>query len=195
MTTLEAIEQRTGRVHTTHDHGLVCEKAATRPADLSDEDLAVLEFFGGTRHAVEARAKRDRARRPSVDPSKPVAAAPAVETVHVRDGETIADFCTRAGDVPVTMDVLGVLWKFVERINDKNKERNARLDALEKRLAALESRGPSVEYKGVFTLGMTYPRGSLTTRDGGLWLALEDTTLQPGKGTSTWRLVVKSGHA
>ena len=68
-----------------------------------------------------------------------------------------------------------------------------RLDALEQRLAALEAQ-PLPKYCGVFEQGKSYAACSLVTRQGGLWLATEATTLVPGQG-GPWRLIVKSGGA
>ena len=61
-----------------------------------------------------------------------------------------------------------------------------------KRLDDIEQQPPSPHYVGTFEQGKAYARGSLTTRSGGLWLALENTTQVPGR-SDQWRLVVKSG--
>lgn len=71
----------------------------------------------------------------------------------------------------------------------------ARCAALETRCSTLETRAPSPEYQGVYKAGTSYARGSLVTRNGGLWLALADTTLIPGSNPTAWRLVCKEGQA
>ena len=68
-----------------------------------------------------------------------------------------------------------------------------RIEALEARIKELETRPPTPEYCGTFEQGRTYKSGSLLTRQGGLWLALHDTTLPPGGNPTVWRLIVKSG--
>jgi hypothetical protein len=85
----------------------------------------------------------------------------------------------------------------VETIKRTMAPRDARIAALEAKVAAFEARGPGVDYKGTFTEGTSYPKGSLCTRGGGLWLALSDTTVSPGSGSNpgAWRLIVKSGGA
>jgi hypothetical protein len=66
----------------------------------------------------------------------------------------------------------------------------AKLDA---RVAAVEAQSLP-HYEGIHEPGKTYPAGSLTTRQGGLWLAVEPTDRTPGAGAgSAWKLIVKSG--
>ena len=66
------------------------------------------------------------------------------------------------------------------------------VSALQARIEQLEQQPPSPHYAGTFEWGKSYTRGSLTTRSGGLWLALENTTQVPGR-SDHWRLVVESG--
>ena len=68
------------------------------------------------------------------------------------------------------------------------------MSALQARIVQLEQQPPSPHYKGVFQEEKTYSRGSMVTKAGGLWLALENTTQVPGR-SADWRLVVKSGEA
>jgi hypothetical protein len=77
---------------------------------------------------------------------------------------------------------------------DCNRHKN-RFEALEKRLEELEQRPPTPEYCGTHQPGQKYHRGSLVTKGGGLWLAVDDTLLEPGRHPSSWRLIVKSGGA
>ena len=83
------------------------------------------------------------------------------------------------------------LLDFAKSTSEKNRERNARLDTIERRLCALESQ-PLPKYCGVYERGKTYAANSLVTRQGGLWFAAEATMLTPGSG-GPWRLIVKSG--
>jgi len=67
-------------------------------------------------------------------------------------------------------------------------------DPLKARIAELESRAATgVEYRGVFEASAQYPRGSLVTRNGSLWLALTDAApaTPPGLNPSVWKLIVK----
>jgi hypothetical protein len=68
------------------------------------------------------------------------------------------------------------------------------LSPLLRRLDALEQQPPSPHYQGVFQEEKTYSRGSMVTKAGGLWLALEDTRHVPGR-SDQWKLIVKSGEA
>ena len=74
-------------------------------------------------------------------------------------------------------------------------QRDARIAELERRLAAVEARGPSVEYAGTFTAGKCYSGGQLCTRNGGLWLCSQKTSARPGSDPAGWRLVCKEGRA
>jgi hypothetical protein len=80
-----------------------------------------------------------------------------------------------------------VVWFVTEQFQQQ-------LAPLLRRLDALERHPPSPHYAGTYEQGKTYARGSLTTRSGGLWLALEHTTQLPGQ-SDQWKLIVKSGEA
>ena len=68
------------------------------------------------------------------------------------------------------------------------------IKALEARIAELEAKPPTPEYKGIYEDGLVYPRGTLTTRAGSLWLATRETATTPGSGpASGWQLIVKNG--
>ena len=81
-------------------------------------------------------------------------------------------------------------------INDRNRTRNVRIDALEARLATVEAR-PQLEHRGSWSGLTTYPANSLVTSAGALWLATAAPPLgeRPGNGKTSWRLIVKSGDA
>jgi hypothetical protein len=69
------------------------------------------------------------------------------------------------------------------------------IEPLRERIERIE-RKPSVEYKGVWKAGgPSHTEGSLTTHQGGLWIALRRTQAKPGNGNAAWRLIVKSGGA
>lgn len=108
--------------------------------------------------------------------------------------EGLVAFVLRSGN-ELSFFPLVEVAKYLRGINEKNKKRNARLDALEARLAVIEAR-PDVEYRGVFTIGKTYEPGHLVTRNGALWLCTSGcTTTQPSADPSRWKLIVKSGGA
>ena len=68
-----------------------------------------------------------------------------------------------------------------------------RFESLEARVAELEQR-PTPIYRGTHQQGKAYSANSLTTRSGGLWIALKATAAVPGTDAS-WKLVVKQGKA
>jgi hypothetical protein len=94
---------------------------------------------------------------------------------------------------PATIGLLARTVDAVLSVFSDLRVRERLLDA-ERRLAALEAQSLP-RYEGVFESGKTYPVGSLTTKGGGLWLAVEPTARTPGSGLSGWRLIVKSGGA
>ena len=102
----------------------------------------------------------------------------------------------KGGRQASTLRDLIPLFHAVHQINNANRGRNTRIDALEKRIAELETSrsGSSVGYAGVHEVGKQYLSGSLVTRSGGLWLALRETTQTPGTDPLSWRLVVKEGQ-
>ncbi len=57
------------------------------------------------------------------------------------------------------------------------------------------ARGPGRQVCGVARPGRRYAVGSLTTRQGGLWLATADTDEVPGEGRTAWTMIVKRGTA
>lgn len=52
---------------------------------------------------------------------------------------------------------------------------------------------PTTIYRGVWREG-EYKRGDSVTRDGSQWIALKDTSTQPGAPNSDWQLAVKRGR-
>jgi hypothetical protein len=70
-----------------------------------------------------------------------------------------------------------------------------RIEALERRLAALEAQ-PAIRYAGVWKPGQRYPRGAACTDHGALWVCEHETDQRPGNGAENgWRLAVKRGAA
>jgi len=91
------------------------------------------------------------------------------------------------------VDVEALIKKWSE-MNEKNKERNARLDALEREIAELKAR-PTLKWCGTYVDGQSYQEAQLVTRGGSLWLSTAPTTTMPGEAGSDWRLIVKRGGA
>lgn len=71
-------------------------------------------------------------------------------------------------------------------------------DPLHQRISDLERRAatPGCEYAGTFSADKAYRRGQLVTRNGGLWLTLNDAPAGEIPGSSAhYKLIVKSGNA
>jgi hypothetical protein len=104
----------------------------------------------------------------------------------------------RPADLPTPGQRLAVgpklLAAIVSTINAVRRATDTRLDELDRRVAAIETR-PEVRYMGIYRDGDQYCAGALCTRSGALWLAEAPTTGVPGTAASGWRLVVKSGGA
>jgi len=90
------------------------------------------------------------------------------------------------------------------------KERDARIAAVEHRLAEVESQAaladarvkavesrPALEYLGTWTEGRGYVRGSVVTLGGSLWIQHKAavSVARPGtaEGAAAWTLAVKKG--
>ena len=80
-------------------------------------------------------------------------------------------------------------------IKEELARRDVQIAALEARIAQLETRPPSPEFKGVWSPDAgPYAAGALVQRSGGLWLSTLLTSATPGDGNPSWRLVVKSAR-
>lgn len=197
MTRLDQLEAQAGRAyrHTTHDFEVAREKANANPAALTELDLAVLEYFGSSGIVEAARAAHARATQPA---SETIPARTAAVPPEMRDGETLEDYCARAADAPATLGIVGAiltpLIQFVKQINERNKERNARIDALETRCAALEAR-PVTKDAGVWRPDVLYENGDIVSHGGSAWYCRSghcSTGTAPSH--DHFRLFVKAGR-
>lgn len=70
----------------------------------------------------------------------------------------------------------------------------AKLSALSARIEELEAGG--VRYAGTWQRAMAYRKGSVVTSDGGMWVALRDTSEgeKPGDAPDAWQLAAKSAR-
>jgi hypothetical protein len=141
---LAPLDKRWGRPVTINDWARVGEKHV---ADVSDDDLVIVEAFAGRARRAALEAARDRWLTPApvstpVDVTTTKAAAP--ETPVVSDDDlTWAQFMVKHGAAPMTLHTTaslfdGLLAKWHE-MNEKNKERNAKIAALEARVLELEA--------------------------------------------------------
>jgi hypothetical protein len=83
----------------------------------------------------------------------------------------------RANDYRITADALVRILK--------------RQEAQERELKSLKDK--QTIWRGIYSAGQKYPRNSLVTRSGSLWVSTEDTASAPGNENSCWTLVVKNG--
>jgi hypothetical protein len=109
------------------DFVLVKERLAERPETLDDRDIALLDYFGGSQEVQAAFAARDAARRPGAAPIE-----------NQRDGESWESFFKRLGGWAPLYSV-GAFVDRIKEMNALNREPNRRIDALERRIAALEA--------------------------------------------------------
>lgn len=121
--------------------------------------------------------------------------ASPVQLARMKDGEDLDAFFARCKGMATPLHVVSAIYKqistFLEDMNARNQERNAKIASLEARVTAIEDRG--VEYKGVFTPGQEYRRGDACTMDGALWIAKRKTTGRPGVDFDGWQLAVMRG--
>ncbi len=102
------------------------------------------------------------------------------------------DYVKQEGRKPVTVALLDAFMDHVlsvlQDMNERNRERNARLAALEARPAS-----GGVRWAGTWKSNRQFREGELCTWRGGLWLATRTTNDRPGTDDSGFRLIVKSG--
>jgi hypothetical protein len=174
------------------------------------------------RKRVEERLERRRRSRaaasiPGHPTPAPPTAVPAPAVAPLQGEWTLADlnaFIQANPKLPVRLQLFGVLLKFCLAMNSKNIERNARLDAIEKRLSDVEYRAlqidssltsrvrtleetPRMEYLGLYVSGSSYQPGQFVTHDGHIWGCKVATTIQPGYNPTSakvWTLAVKAGR-
>jgi hypothetical protein len=104
-----------------------------------------------------------------------------------------------APDAPTPMSCFATLVEaFLKRVgdleglfnemNDRNVERNRRLDVL-------EARPKGLVYRGVWTASEKYGVGDVVTRSGAMWICkLADVGATPGVTPEAWQLAVKAGR-
>lgn len=132
----------------------------------------------------------------------------------LRDGESHEQWVQRNKWVPVPFDVFDqvvfkYMFDFLKQSNEKNKERNAKIEALERRCAelesqlaigdarmkALESRPAGLSYEGVWDATKVYARGMFATYGGSVWHAEQrSVSCRPGSDPRFWRLAIKKGQ-
>jgi hypothetical protein len=116
----------------------------------------------------------------------------------LREGEEFDAWAARNKWLPLPVFIFQTVYDaildFARTSNEKNRERNARIEALERRCDVLERR-TTIKYCGIYQSGAVYEEGNLCTARGGLWLATRQTAAKPGGDDSGWKLVVKEGRA
>ena len=92
----------------------------------------------------------------------------------------------------MTKDAQAAILRACARYIDKQSAAQmAQIDALQKRLDTLESRG--VKYCGIWQRAMDYTRGEVVTQDGSASIVVAaETRTEPGK-SSGWQLLHKGG--
>lgn len=70
----------------------------------------------------------------------------------------------------------------------------AKLRVLSARVEQLEAGG--VRYAGIWQRALSYPKGTVVTSDGGMWVALRDTSEgeKPGEAPNAWQLAAKAAR-
>jgi hypothetical protein len=173
---LEALDKKWHRTVTIDDWRRLGEKA---DADLTDDDLVIIEGFGGPKDAAAARARRAQALAP-VPPEPPAvtkqAAAPAPYVTRAAMMKAFERYSK--GTAPVLLDIF--------------TKQKTQIDALGARLASLEAK-PHVKFCGVWKAGGTYEPGDAATHQGGLWICKVATPGEPSKDFVGWQLAVKRG--
>lgn len=183
-------------------------EALARKADAERVDLV---------RQAEARGRREQITTPArLVSAANIYTARDVETFRawVEDSDdpfsdkAIAALMDRGHEMmPAPMAIVGALCRFAHTMNQRNKERNLKIDALEtrcerlegeiatgaERVKAVEDR-PGVNYEGIWDVSTRYGRGVFVTSGGSLWHAEQPSVARrPGIDPSVWKLAVKKG--
>jgi hypothetical protein len=89
--------------------------------------------------------------------------------------------------------LLTPVFIFLRGVNAKNRVRNARLDAIEARVTALDASATTrvLPPVGAYVPGKSYAAGQLIKRKGSVWQCVRDTATEPGAAPGDWSLFVK----
>jgi hypothetical protein len=192
---LEMLDKKHGRVHTVADWQRASSKVFVSPADLTDDDIALIRAFDGEKRAADASQRRQKALPPTPTPA-PLEKQQTARDLSDPDLELKA-LLSRHGHEPVSLAMLdGTIDALQEGLRDafqKHQDARRKLEArvagLEAEIAALKQR-PDFHDAGPYREGATYSKGAFVTRRG-YWLCLTDKTLTAPGTSSAWRLVVK----
>jgi len=153
---LEALEKQHGvKPRTRGEADLVHEQAITAPEKLTDLDLATLEYFFGVQAAEGARLAREQARDPT-----PAAVEPEFTAAQLRGlfkdmaSKTFEEWFEVHQETLNSLGLLGRMICFMADSNENNKQRNARLDALEARAKAAEALARAINERHAHLLGI-----------------------------------------
>lgn len=82
-----------------------------------------------------------------------------------------------------------------ERVAAERANMTRELTVLRAEIAELRSKGGSgLDYRGVWSPGVSYPCGTAATWEGSLFISREPTDRKPGTDNSGWQLAVKRGR-
>jgi hypothetical protein len=94
-------------------------------------------------------------------------------------------------DADFPKEIAAIFRSYVDTKFGRLKNEN---EAIMNRLKYLETQ-PLPDYKGVYEPGANYPKNSLVTHEGSLWIARSTTGSAPGNpGGSDWKMCVKRGR-
>jgi hypothetical protein len=213
-------------IGTTKEFLAACHR---EPESLTDRDFAVLESTDPDiaaerrQECARALAKKAEAERVAAQQREAVTRAPIAAHSLVRlmrkefqdrhEDESLDGWSERNKwyPVPVFMFqevVMKTVLPFLHETNERNKERNVKIETLERRCAelesqlalgdarvkALEGRPAGISYEGVWDAAKVYARGTFITHGGSVWHAEQrSVSCRPGSDPRVWKLAVKKG--
>lgn len=212
------------RVVQVSDWHRVVEKLSTDPHAVTNFDFQIIESFDGPQGVERALETRRRAiaERPVHSPlqrdadrneraQQRLAARKARRAAEEQSTGQTPTAPIDNSDFGALVKAILLLREFCSDMNERNKERNTRLDALEKalgagnsseevrllkaRVATLEGR-PTMRYRGVWLETEKYSIGDFVTLGGSVWhcnLMAPVSGARPGID-HRWTLAVKSGR-
>lgn len=171
-----------------------------RPDVLSDTEWNAIEILEPTTAQRARDLREQQANAQQQLQQKHAPSASAVQLARMKKGEDAHAFLERCKSAAAPVWLVNTLYKnlsdFIKQMDDRNKERNAKIAALEAKVQELEahaSQNKSLEYFGIFDGAQRYRRNAAVTFDGALWISRTDNPGVPGTDHSGWTLAVQKG--
>ncbi len=215
------IKSRHEQDHLWREQRLISHKEKEEPETLTDPEIALLALFREDQVYEEQRLVRLRKQaieKKAIIERKASGAAVAPATLAIpRKGEDYKAFKKRCARLPVPFALVDSVLEIIKENKKQTADLEAenrllkartrtleeivfsteiRVDAVKASIDRMELAG-SLQYAGVWEAGKVYPKGTMATHGGSVWIAKGTTTAKPGDepgDVRSWQLAVKKGQ-